>query len=122
MIPGSHGVLDLLGQQVQRVVVDLTALTCPAHAADHLLAAEWFGHTAALDDGQYRGFDGAESATTLRARAAAPDGLPLVRLAGVDDSGIGVPTERTMHGRSFAALTSGCPKPPRAYLRARLQA
>ena len=83
---GSYGVLDLLGQQVQRIVVDLSALTRPAHTADHLLAAERFGHTAALDHGQHRGFHGGESPPALRARPAASDGLSLVGLAGVDDS------------------------------------
>ena len=60
-------ILDLLRQQVQCVVVDLTALTRAAHAPDHLLATERLGDTAALYDRQHGGLHGGEPAATLRA-------------------------------------------------------
>ena len=64
---GTHRILDLLRQEVQRVVVDLAALARAAHAPDHLLAAERLGDAAALHDGQHGGLHGGEPAATLRA-------------------------------------------------------
>src|SRR5215207_6107406 len=92
-----HGLLDPLGQLLQCVLVDRPALARPAHAAHDLLAAERLGDTGTLDDGQHGLLDGGEAAAALRARPAAPDDLALVDLAGVDDTRVAVPTERTPH-------------------------
>ena len=75
-----HRILDLLGQQVERVVVDIAALACSANATDHFLAAERLGDTTALDHGQYGGLYGGEPAATFRARTPAADRLALVGL------------------------------------------
>ena len=80
-------------------------LAGPAHSLDHLLAAERLGDAAALDDREHGGLHGGEPATTLRARPATPNRLTLVGFSGVDDPGIGVAAERTVHDCSFAAPT-----------------
>ncbi len=45
-------VLDQLSELGQRIGLDRSALTCPAHTRDHLRAAERLGHTAALNHPQ----------------------------------------------------------------------
>ncbi|COY03434.1 Uncharacterised protein [Mycobacterium tuberculosis] len=113
---GTHRILDLLSQQVQRIVVDLASLARPAHTADHLFPAEGFGNATALDYGQHRGLYGGESSSTFGARPPAPDRLAFIGFPGIDHPRIGMPAERAMHGRSFAVLTSGYHRRLRAYL------
>lgn len=64
---GPHGILDLLGKQIQCIVIDIAALTGPAHALDDLVAAKWLGDAAALHNGQHSGLNGCETAAALRA-------------------------------------------------------
>src|SRR6185312_2502098 len=52
--PWLAGVFHLLGEQIQRVVIDLSPLAGPPHTPDDLLAAERLGDPAALDDRQHR--------------------------------------------------------------------
>ena len=110
-------ILDLLGEQIERVVVDLAPLACAPDPADHLLAAERFGYAAAFDHREYRGLHRGEPATALRAGPAPADGLPLIGFTGVDDPGIRVTAERTVHRRSFPTPTDNGLERLRAYLR-----
>ncbi len=47
------GILDLLGQQVQRIIIDITTLTGPPYALDDLVATKRLSDPAALHDGQH---------------------------------------------------------------------
>src|SRR5262249_12977738 len=111
---GAHGVFHLLGQQIQRILVHIAPLAGAADALDDLLAAERLGDTAALDDGEHRGFYRSETPPTLGAGPAAPNGLAFIGFPRVDHPGVGMTAERTVHDRSFAVLTSR--RTLRAYL------
>ena len=107
---GADGVLDLLGEQLQLVLVDRPALAGPAHAGDDLGAVERLADPAALDDGEHRLLDGGEPAAALRAGPTAAGGRPLVGLPRVDDPAVGVVAERAAH-RRFTSSRPGrrCP-------------
>src|SRR3954462_4245786 len=97
---GADGVLHLLGEQLQLVLVDRPALTRPSDTGDDLGPVERLAHPAALDDGEHRLLDGGEPAPALGARPTAARRRPLIGLPRVDDSAVGVVTERTAHFRS----------------------
>lgn len=96
------GILDLLGQQVQRIIIDITTLTGPPYALDDLVATKRLSDPAALHDGQHGGLDGGETAAALGARAPASYRLTLVRLTGIDKARVRMTAERTVHYCSFA--------------------
>src|ERR1700761_4502007 len=98
----AHGVFHLLGQQIQRIVIDLAPLARPADPADDLFSAEWLGDTAALDHGQDCGFHGGEAPATLGARSATPDGLAFIGFPRVDHPGVRMAAEGAVRCRSFA--------------------
>src|SRR3712207_40460 len=74
-------VLHLLGEQLELVLVDRSALAGPADAGDDLAAVEGLDHPAALDDGEHGLLDRGEPSVARRARAAAARGGALVGLA-----------------------------------------
>lgn len=71
----SNGIFDLLGEQIQRIVVHLAALACATHTFDNLFSAERLRDAAALHDRENCRLDRGESAATLGARTAPPDRL-----------------------------------------------
>jgi hypothetical protein len=93
----ADGVLDLLGEHLQLVLVDRPALTGAPNAGDHLGAVERLAHPTALDDSEDRLLDGGESSIARRARATTTGGRPLVGLARIDDPAVGVVAERAAH-------------------------
>src|SRR5215213_3055969 len=99
--PGSpDGVLDLLGQLLELVLVDRTPLAGPPDAGDDLGPVERLAHPAALDDGQDRLLDRGEPALARRAGPPPAGGRALVGLARIDDPAVGVVAEGTPHRRS----------------------
>src|SRR5262245_43594165 len=94
----ADGVLDLLRQLLECVLVDRATLTGPPHPCDHLLAAERLRHPGPLHDREYRLLDGGKPPTALGARPPAPDHLTVVHLTGVNDPRVRVAAERTAHG------------------------
>src|SRR3954469_4276982 len=94
---GADGVLDLLSQQLQLVLVDRPTLAGPSHTGDDLGPVERFAHATALDDGQHGLLDRGEPAPARGAGAAATGGRPLVGLPRVDDPAVGVVAERAAH-------------------------
>src|ERR1700678_1698798 len=97
---------------MQPLLIHLAPLACPTNTPDDLLPAERLGHTAALDNGQDRGFHGGEPSPTLGARPAAPNGLAFISFPGINHPRVGMPAERTVHDRSFAAPTFSYRNPP----------
>src|SRR3569833_2328995 len=113
------GVLHLLGQFLQLVLVHRTPLAGAPHAGDDLGPVERLADPAALDDGEHRLLDGGEPPTAARARAAPPGGRALVGFPRVDDPAVGVVAERAPHGDPppSRAVTRGCCPPPPCGLR-----
>jgi hypothetical protein len=97
-----NGVLHLLGQKVERIIIDLAPLTRSAYSANDLFAAERLRNAAALYNGQHSRFHGSETPSTFRTGTTPADGLPLVSLAGIDYPRVGMTAKRAMHDRSFA--------------------
>src|SRR5205823_785336 len=93
----ADGLLDLLREYRDRVLVDRPPLARLAYPADDLRPAERLGHPAALDHREDGLFDRREPLATLRAGPAAPDQLAVVGLPGVDHPRVGVPAVRTPH-------------------------
>src|SRR3954452_20330314 len=89
--------LDLLGEQGERVLRHRPAGAGLADAVDDLCAAERLGDAGPLDDAQAGGLDRGEPAAALRAGPAPADGGAVVGLAGVDHPRVGVPAERAVH-------------------------
>jgi hypothetical protein len=81
---GPDGLLDLLREQRDRVLVDGPALTGLAHPTHDLGPAEGLGDAVALDDRQHGLFDRGEALAALRARPATTDQLTVVGLTRVD--------------------------------------
>src|SRR6476661_4210350 len=92
--------LDLLGEKGQVVLADRAPLACLAHAREDLGPAERLRGTRALDHVETRGLERGEAAVALRTLSTPADAGPVVGRARVDDAGVGVATERTVHGWS----------------------
>src|SRR3954447_13845909 len=95
---GPDGVLHLLGQLLQLVLVHGPALAGAPHPGDDLGPVERLADPAALDDGEHRLLDGGEPTPAAGAGTAPPGGRPLVGLPRVDDPAVGVVAERAPHG------------------------
>src|SRR3954470_6437267 len=93
----ANRLLDLLGELSEGVLVDGPPRAGLADAVDHLRAAERLGGPRALEDRERGRLHGGEAAAALGAGAAATDRGAVIRLARVDDPGVGVPAERTVH-------------------------
>src|SRR5690606_10922626 len=70
-----------------------------AHARQHLVAAERFGGTGALDDREGGCLDGAEPAPALRALTAPADDGAVLLDPAVDHPGVRMTAEGTVHRR-----------------------
>src|SRR6185312_6157833 len=92
-----HDVLHLLGEQRQRVLAHRAPLARTPNPGDHLVPAERLGDAVAFHHRQDGLFHGGEPPRALRARAPPTDGLTVLDLPGIDNSGVGVPAERTPH-------------------------
>src|SRR5690349_17841648 len=103
----ADGLLDLLGEHREVGVGDRAPLAGLLHAEHDLLAAERLDDAAALDHGEARGLGRREAAAALGALPTAPDRESVVARAGVDDTGIRVAAERTVHGAPSLAAPSG---------------
>ena len=111
---GPDRLLDPLGQQRERVLVDRPALAGLADAGDDLVPAERLGHAAALDHREDGLLDGGEPPAALRAGPPAADHLarrrppasrrPASRRAGSTDSALFRSSPRPSCGRGW-----GCP-------------
>src|SRR5699024_8230878 len=89
--PGSpYRLLDLLSENVQRVVIDVTSPTGAPHTSDHLRPAERLFDSTTFDDVQDGRLDCGEPTITLCALPTPADRLPFFRLARIDDAGIRV--------------------------------
>src|SRR5262249_23473263 len=88
------GLLDLLGQHRDRVLVDRPALAGFADPDDDLRAAERLGHPAPLDHREDGLLDRGEPLATFRAGPPSPDELPVVGFPGVDHPRVGVAAVR----------------------------
>src|ERR1700754_606625 len=93
----TDGLLDAVGELLQRVLVDGAALAGSADSVDDLLAAERLGDPAALDDGEHGLLDRGEPTNARRAGPSAARGLAVVDLTGVDHPTVRVTAERAAH-------------------------
>ena len=74
----ADGVLHLLGEAPQGVLIDGPALAGAANSPDHLVATEGLGDAVAFADRQQWRLERREAVPALRALPTAPDGLTLV--------------------------------------------
>src|SRR6478672_3769076 len=92
--------LDLLGEKGQVVLADRAPLACLAHTGEDLGPAERLRGTRPLDHVEARGLERGEAAVALRTLATSANAGAVVGRTRVDDPGVGVATERTVHAWS----------------------
>src|SRR5699024_618236 len=97
--------LDALGEEGQLVLGDRAALARLADTGEHLGPAERLGRARPLRHRQARALERREAPGALGALTTATDRAAIIGGAAVDDAGVGVPAERTVHLRTpFACV------------------
>lgn len=96
---GSELLFHLLREPSQRIFIDTATLARLANARNDLLATERFSDPGPLDYGESQLLHRREPPITRRALTTPPDGRTIIGSSAVDNTAIGVPTERTVHCR-----------------------
>lgn len=93
----AHGLFHLARKNGEVIAGDRPSLAGLPHPGYDLFAGEGFRRAGAFDDDEGRRLSGREPAFARGTFPPAPDRLPVIERTGVDDSGISVVAERTVH-------------------------